>query len=394
MNTLYFDCFSGAAGDMLIASVLDAGASVDVVRDTVARLHLEAVSVEASKEWRGGLAGTRFQVRTNPQAPRRHLPEIRQLLDRSSLPDSVKSSARLVFDNLGHAEAKVHGCALDDVHFHEVGAEDSLVDIVGFCALWHHLGTPSILVSPLAVGKGFVDTEHGKIPVPAMATLELLKGMPLETTSIPGELVTPTGAALLSTLGQEYGRGFSFVPCSIGYGLGTRDRSDPPNAVRAVFADREPFDQDRVVLLESNLDDATGEEVGRVLNLCLDAGALDALVVPAQMKKGRPGHLVQVQARQKDVDELQRLLLEETSTLGVRRRGVDRAVLRRRVERRETSFGPIRVKVAERPSGREELSLEFEDLDRLSRNIPMPLPELRRRLLQELRDDDATATQG
>jgi len=300
------------------------------------------------------------------------------------LPAPVVERAVRVFQRIGAAEAKVHGCPIDEVHFHEVGAIDSIADVVGFCALHHRLGAPKLLASPIAVGEGFVKTEHGRLPVPAMATLELLTGVPIENPGVREELCTPTGAALLATLCEGFGRHFAYVPKRVGYGLGTRDRADPPNAVRAVLCELAPERGDEVVVLETNLDDATGQEVGRLIERCLAAGALDALAIPVVMKKGRPGHVVQVLARPAEADAVEALLLADSPTLGVRRRNAQRRLLPRRSETIKTSLGEVRVKVASLPDGSERLAPEFDDLARLADAHKMALERVRQRVQEEI----------
>jgi uncharacterized protein (TIGR00299 family) protein len=256
--------------------------------------------------------------------------------------------------------------------------------VVGFCALHQRLGAPRLLSSPIAVGEGFVKTDHGKLPVPAMATLELLCGVPIENPGLREELCTPTGAALLATLCDGFGRHFSFVPKRVGYGLGTRERADPPNAVRAVLCEVAPERGDEVIVLETNLDDATGQEIGRLVERCMTAGALDALVFPVVMKKGRPGHVLQVLARPVEADAIESLLLVDSPTLGVRRRAAQRRILPRRSESVTTSLGPVRVKVATLPDGGERAAPEFDDLARLADAHKMSLDEVRRRVQEEI----------
>jgi pyridinium-3,5-bisthiocarboxylic acid mononucleotide nickel chelatase len=385
-ETIYFDCFSGAAGDMLVGALLDLGAPLAGLREDLSLLRVPGFEVDAERKWRGGLAGTHFVVRLDPAhvPPRRNLPQILALIERSGLPAPVVERAARVFQRIGAAEAKVHGCPIDEVHFHEVGAIDSIADVVGFCALHHRLGAPRLLASPIAVGEGFVKTEHGRLPVPAMATLELLTGVPIENPGVREELCTPTGAALLSTLCEGFGRQFAFVPRRVGYGLGTRDRADPPNAVRAVLCELAPERGDEVVVLETNLDDATGQEVGRLIERCLAAGALDALAIPVVMKKGRPGHVVQVLARPAEADAVEALLLADSPTLGVRRRDARRRLLPRRSETIATSLGEVRVKVAWLPDGSERLAPEFDDLARLADAHKMALERVRQRVQEEI----------
>jgi uncharacterized protein (TIGR00299 family) protein len=386
VTSLYFNCFSGAAGDMLVAALLDLGGDFEALREDLARLQADGFTIEREKRWQGGLAGTRYHVRLDPavKPPRRNLTAILALLERSGLPAPIVANATRVFRRLGEAEAKVHGCALDEVHFHEVGALDSIADIVGFCALHHRLGAPRLFASPVAVGEGYVQTEHGLLPVPALATLELLAGVPLQPISLKEELCTPTGAALLATLCEGFGRDFEMVPRKIGYGLGTRERASPPNAVRVIACDLLVPAGEPVVVLETNLDDATGQELGRLVELALARGALDALVLPAVMKKGRPGHVVQVLASEATAPALEELLLLESPTLGVRRWRASRRVLPREQRSVRTSLGDVRVKLAVEPGGATRFAPEFDDLAQIAEARALPLPEVRRIVLAEL----------
>jgi len=386
MGALYLDCFSGAAGDMLVGALLDLGGSLEALREDLARLRVAGLAVASERRWQGGLAGTRFLVRADAddEAPRRNLPAILALIEGSGLPDPVVDRASRVFNRLGAAEAKVHGCAIEEVHFHEVGAIDSIADIVGFCALLHRMGATRLVASPVAVGEGFVETAHGLLPVPAMATLELLAGVPIEPLALREELCTPTGAALLSTLCEGFGRDFAMVPRRIGYGLGTRERASPPNAVRAIECDLLEPAGGPVVVLETNLDDATGQELGRLVDLALERGALDAIVLPAGMKKGRPGHLVQLLATVEGAAALEELLLAETPTLGVRRWRAARRTLSRAPRTVGTTLGDVRVKVATRLDGSSRGAPEFDDLARIARERSLPLEEVRRRLQPEI----------
>lgn len=386
MSSLYFDCFSGAAGDMLVAALLDLGAPFEGLEADLAALHVAGLAVAREKKWQGGLAGTRFVVRQDPHAklPRRNLRDIVALLEASALPPAVQRNARRVFERIGAAEAKVHGCSIDEVHFHEVGALDSIADVVGFCALHHRLGAPRLFCSPIATGEGFVITEHGLLPVPALATLELLAGVPIVSGGLQEELCTPTGAALLSTLCEGFGRDFSYVPKRVGYGLGTRVRESPPNAVRVVECEMAMAAGESVVVLECNLDDATGQELGRLIERCLASGALDVVVLPATMKKGRPGHLLQVLATEAGASAIEELLLLDSPTLGVRRTRASRRIVPRHAARVATSLGEVAVKVAELPDGRRRVAPEFSELDRLARDHALPLEEVRRRLDAEL----------
>jgi uncharacterized protein (TIGR00299 family) protein len=385
-EAIYFDCFSGAAGDMLVGALLDLGGDLARLREDLSRLGVPGFELEAARKWRGGLAGTHFTVRLDPKhtPPRRNLPQILALIGKSGLPAPVVERASRVFQRIGEAESKVHGCPIEEVHFHEVGAIDSIVDIVGFCALHERMGAPRLLASPIAVGEGFVQTEHGRLPVPAMATLELLRGVPVENPGIREELCTPTGAALLATLCEGFGRAYAFVPKRIGYGLGTRERADPPNAVRAILCELSPERGDEVEVIETNLDDATGQEIARLIDRCLAAGALDVAAFPVVMKKGRPGHVLQVLAHGDAAGAIEGLLLADSPTLGVRRHRSRRRILPRRSETVATSLGEVRIKVATLDDGSERVTPEFDDLARVADANALSLDAARRRVVDEV----------
>jgi uncharacterized protein (TIGR00299 family) protein len=386
MACLYFDCFSGAAGDMLVAALLDLGASFDGLREDLKALRLVGFSIEREKRWQGGLAGTRFVVRPDAQTrpPRRNLRDIEALIAASSLPEAVRRNAISVFRRIGAAEAKVHGCAVEEVHFHEVGAVDTIVDVVSFCALHHRLGAPRLFCSPIAVGEGFVRTEHGLLPVPAMATLELLRGIPVEAGGLREELCTPTGAALLATFCERFGRDLAYVPSAVGYGLGTRERESPPNAVRVVACEVPEPAGEPIVVLATNLDDASGQELARVVERCLAEGALDVTVAPVTMKKGRPGHVIELLAPPARAAALEELLLRETPTLGVRRHAATRRIVPRESLAIETPLGPVQAKAATLPDGSRRVVPEFAELDRLAAAHALPIAEVRRRIAAAL----------
>jgi len=384
---LYLDCFSGAAGDMLVGALLDLGpVSIEQLQEDLARLDLPGLEVRAEHRHQGALAGTHFSVHASGSQQHRGFAEIRHRIERSSLATEVKAAAIRVFRRLGEAEARVHDCPLEKVHFHEVGAADSIADIVGFCALHHRLGAPEIRCSPLPVGRGFVATEHGRLPVPAMATLELLKGVPIEASELNEELVTPTGAAILSTFVRHFGRDFDYTPRAIGYGLGTRVRVDPPNALRAVLCEVVDSNESEVMVLETNLDDATGQELARVIEQCLAAGALDAVVLPAVMKKGRPGHLVQVLAHPEKADDVERVLFSETPTLGVRRHRARRTLLSRHSMRVETPYGSVAAKRILEADGAVRIAVENDEIRRIAQDSGRSMREIARKIGRHLEE--------
>lgn len=353
MRIAYFDCFSGAAGDMILAALLDAGLPPEVLHDTIRALKLPGVTLAAEKVKTHGLSATRVHVSVDAATPRkhRHLNHVEKIIDDASLPPHVAERAKSLFRRLAEAEAKVHGTTIEKVHFHEVGAEDAIVDIVGACAGLEALGVTRIVCSPLPPGSGSVVCEHGVMPVPAPATVELLKGVPLAACDEPGELVTPTGAAILTTLAAEFGPLPAMRLGRVGVGAGSREGRTRPNVLRLLLGETEDADEteaDVVTVLECQLDDATGQALAFACERALAAGALDAYIVPIIMKKGRPGELVTVLCRAEQAGELESLLLRETGTFGVRRHECRRAKLARGHVTVQTRFGPIRVKVGRR----------------------------------------------
>lgn len=353
MRSAYFDCFSGAAGDMILAALVDAGWPIDELRRLVGQLELPGVSVSAGKVTRGGLAATHVavDVATQAQQHHRHLPEIAQIIDAAHLSNRIANDAKAIFTRLAEAEARVHGTTIDQIHFHEVGAADAIVDIVGACAGLAAMGFERIVCSPIPTGSGTVKCEHGILPVPAPATAELLRGVPLADCDEPGELTTPTGAAILTTLAEWFGPLPAMRLETIGYGAGTRENCSRPNILRLCAGeldDAERAEQDQVALLEAQLDDAPGQVVAYACERLLEAGALDVFITPIIMKKGRPGQLLTALARPEDAAALEAVIFSETTTLGIRRQLCGRSKLSREQVTVETPFGPIRVKIGQR----------------------------------------------
>lgn len=376
-TVLYLDLFAGAAGDMLLGALLDLGLPLDLLREDLAKMDLSGYELEAEWQVRLGVSGTRLRVRDVARThPARHLPEIRRLLETSRLPPAVRKRSLAVLERLARAEARVHGVPLDEVHFHEIGAVDTLVDVVGFVAGLERLGVTRVFASPVPLGSGMVQTEHGLLPVPAPATIALLAEVHAPTHPHPAqtEILTPTAAALLAELAT-----FAYPPMrvrAVGYGFGEKE-FPWPNAVRAWLGELEERPgREEVVLLECNLDDATGELLGYVMERLFAAGALDVWFVPVQMKKNRPGVILSTLARPERVDALLGLILRETPTLGVRVRPVERAVAERAERAVETPWGPVRVKEKWLDGERVSVSPEYEDCARIARERGIPLEEV------------------
>jgi uncharacterized protein (TIGR00299 family) protein len=390
----YFDCFSGAAGDMILGAMIDAGCPLEALQNVVARLRLPGVSVAAGRVTRGGIAATRVQVELDPVAqPRdRHLPEILRIIATAELAPAVLERASAVFRRLAEAEAAVHGIAVDAVHFHEVGAADAIVDIVGACAAAEHLGLQRITCSAIPTGHGSVECAHGVLPVPAPATAYLLRGVPLAACDEPGELTTPTGAAILTTLAESFGPPPAMQMTAVGYGAGTREGRTRPNVLRLLVGEVEPghaglggstpLERDCVIILEAQVDDATGQVVAYACERLLSAGALDAYVVPIIMKKGRPGQLLTVLCRPDDAAALEAIVFRETTTFGVRRHECLRSTLPREQATVTTRFGAIRVKVGRRADGTLRAWPEYEDCATAARETGASLGEVQQEALQ------------
>jgi pyridinium-3,5-bisthiocarboxylic acid mononucleotide nickel chelatase len=369
----YFDAFSGISGDMTVGALIDAGAPSAAVIDALESLSTGA-HFEVEKTKRNGLAASKFKVHLSPEPQKhRHLSHILTLIDRSSIPDRAKQNASAVFQRLGEAEASVHGVPLEKVHFHEVGAADSIADIVGACVALELLHLDEVCCSAINVGSGTVMTEHGVLPIPAPATANLLAGKPIYARGPAMELTTPTGAALAATLSSAFGAMPPMRISSIGHGAGDRDFKESPNVLRVLIGERTNAPESTVVsVLEANIDDSSPQVLGYALERLMEAGALDASLSPLQMKKNRPGSLLRVIAKPQDQEQLAQLIFAETSTLGLRIYTAERRVEQRRIVEVETKYGKIRIKV----SGQGHFAPEYEDCRAIAASTGTPLREV------------------
>ncbi len=350
-DLLLLEPVGGIAGDMFLAAALDLGVDRARLEAALASIPVGPFRLEVTRKSDSAIHGTHVEVVPGGEQPHaRGLPEILDLVDRSGLAPRAKAAARALFERIGRAEAKVHGVAIEEVHFHEVGAVDSIVDLCGAAAVLDLLGWPRVVAAPPELGRGIVKTAHGPMPVPPPAVLEILSGKPVRPGGPPGEAVTPTGAAILAEL-CEVGPLPPFVPGRVGYGLGTRTWPDRPNLLRMTLGrlaetGADTGDAGTLWVLEANLDDCTGELVARAIEAALEAGALDAWAAPVTMKKGRPGVLLGALCEEARRAAVTAALFAETTTLGVRRHRVERDVLGRKIETVNTEYGPVRVKVA------------------------------------------------
>jgi len=385
---LHLDLFSGIAGNMFLAALLDAGLSRRELVADLAGLKLEH-SLRVQKVRRGALTARYLEVRVparrrKPKSSADHhhhqhgrtYAEVVKVLEGAALDAAVRERALAIFEALGRAEAKVHGIALEQVNFHEVGAVDAIVDVTGAAIGLARLGIDRVTASPVALGEGSVETEHGRLPLPAPATFELLRGIPTVPAHVRWETVTPTGAAILRSVVDSFGSLPAMTVESIGHGAGDERKGPMPNVLRAVIGRSAGSAADRVVCLEANLDDFIPEHFDHLMERLLEAGALDVSVQHQQMKKNRPGFLVRVLARPSDRLALARILFEDSTAIGVRATESERIVLAREARRVGTPYGRIRIKRVRDDAGRVSVSAEYDDCKRAARRAGVPLRDV------------------
>jgi uncharacterized protein (TIGR00299 family) protein len=381
MRVLYFDCFAGISGDMTIGALIDLGIDVESLKQQLSSLGLSGYEIKIDRVERSGIAATKFDVivAESPQ-PARHLSDIREIISNSDLSELSRNRSIHAFERLAEAEARAHGTTVDKVHFHEVGAIDSVIDVVGAMIGVEMLGVDRFISSPLRVGYGTVRAAHGLLPVPAPGTAEILRGAPIYAGEFEGEFVTPTGAAIVASLCESFGPLPAISIDRIGYGAGSRNPAGFPNALRLVVGElldqtiSEP--ENIVVVIETNIDDMNPQVYEHVMNLAFKMGALDAFVNPVQMKKSRPGVLLTVLCERTLADSIIDMLLEQTTTLGARYYEAKRRVLARAIEMIETEYGSVRVKVASDGGRKLHFQPEYEDCLRLAEAADVPLIEV------------------
>ena len=386
MTILYLDCYAGISGDMTVGALLDLGVPLAVVAEALAALPIDRASYALAQEktCRHGVAATRFIVDVTGQQHHRCYAEIAGMIEASQLPVGVKERAQRIFLRLAEAEATVHGVEVGHVHFHEVGAVDSLADIVGAAAALDHLKVAEIHAAPLPLGGGFVETAHGRLPVPAPATAELLRGLPVHGAVGAGERVTPTGAAIVAALATGFGRPPAMTVTGVGCGAGSKDFDDVPNVLRAFLGMRqEGLLRDEVYVIETHIDDMSAELLAHAMERLFAAGALDVAFSPLQMKKNRPGTRLTVIAPPARTEALAALILRETAAIGVRSYPAQRLKLGREIEERATSLGPVRVKVLREGAQVVRIAPEYEECRRIAEAQGMPLMEVYRIVARE-----------
>ncbi len=375
MKIAYFDCFAGISGDMTLGALVDGGADEARLREELGKLMGVHFDLEITKVCKKGVTATDVNVITGHEHHHRHLADITDIINSSALSDSIKARAINVFRILAEAEGKVHGTSPEEVHFHEVGAVDAIVDIVGASILMDLLGIEKVYASPLPMGHGFVEAAHGRIPLPAPATVEILRGIPVYDAKIEGELVTPTGAAIARTLASEFGDMPTMKVQSVGYGAGKSDFPFP-NTLRVFVGEVEaPLPGDRVSIVETNIDDMNPEFYDSVFEKLFKAGALDVYLTPIQMKKNRPATLLSAICPPEKVDDLSRIVLSNTTSFGVRISHAVRRCLDRRWETVSTKYGDIRVKIGILDGEAVTASPEYEDCRKTAEahNVPVRL---------------------
>ncbi len=370
----YLDCSSGISGDMTLAALVDAGVRLDALNAAIGSLGLPGLRLKAAEVKKQGFRATQITVESEPEHAHRPLSRILAMIDAGQLSLRQKQRARRIFNALAEAESRVHGCAIEQVHFHEIGAADSIADIVGTAVGWDLLGVDRVAASPVPTGSGRIKIAHGQCAVPAPATAELLRGIPLAASDVEGELTTPTGAAILATLVDSFGPLPPMKIDRIGYGAGQRDYAQRPNILRLLVGeavetaadggDGSGGDTEQIRVLETNLDDLSGELVGYCISRLWEAGALDVYTTPIQMKKNRPAVQLTVLCRVGDAAAMEGILFAETTTLGLRSWTVSRRVLRRRPHNVETPWGPIEGKLSWPGDGPPRFSPEFESCRR------------------------------
>jgi uncharacterized protein (TIGR00299 family) protein len=380
----YLDCFSGVSGDMLLGTAIDAGVAVDDLRSELAKMPLEGYRLESRRVTRASLAATQAIVDVSDEQPPRTLEDVLSILESSRLPEEDVRRGRDVFTCLAEAEARVHGETVETVHLHDVGAVDAIVDVMGTIAGWRLLGVDEVFASALPTGEGVTSGPHGTLPVPAPATLELLsraKAPLRKMNGGSGELVTPTGAAIVTTL-ATFDRPEMTLE-RIGYGAGSRDPEDRPNVLRMWIGERADAPARSMVLIETNIDDMTGELLGYVQEKLMAEGAADAWFTPIQMKKGRPALMLSVICSEANEERVARTILRETSTLGVRVRPVHRWEAEREVLEFESSIGPAAVKVKRLPDEPPRVAPEYESCKKLAERTGLPIADVYRIVQQE-----------
>jgi len=383
MKIAYFDCFSGISGDMAVGALLDAGLKVEALEKELKKLGLSGYQLEVNKVVKKGISATQFKVKIKEEGVERRFRDILDILEKSKLDEEVKRETKKIFFNIAQAESKIHQKDIDKIHFHEIGGLDSIIDITSAVIGVKTLGIEEIYSSALPVGKGFVKCAHGLIPVPAPATLELLKNIPIYSGGIESEMITPTGAAIISTLAKNFGERPLMKIERIGYGAGEKEFAIP-NLLRVSIGEKvlndgnlkDGYVNDEAVLIETNIDDMNPEFYDYIMDQLFSQGALDVFLTPIQMKKNRPAHMLSVIVYEQDLREMLEVLFSESTTLGVRIREIKRLRLAQQNFIAETKYGKIKVKVGIFKGKIKNIAPEYEDCKKIAKQHKIPLKEV------------------
>lgn len=403
MRAVYLDCFSGISGNMLLGALIDAGIPEDELHSELAKLPIHGYEIVIDRVIKNGISAVYLDVvehhhhenahshghdHGHHHHEHRNLGDIYEIIDRSSLNEKVKADSKKVFLRLAEAEAKVHGTTIDRVHFHEVGAVDTIIDIVGTVWCLNRLGVEAIYTSKIHAGSGFIKCSHGVMPVPAPATAELLTGIPYYSGTIERELVTPTGAAIIAVLADGYGsQPENFITKKIGYGAGTWD-IEIPNVLRLHLGELSHESNDDVLVLEANIDDLSPQIYEYVMDKLFDAGALDVWLKPIIMKKSRPATTLSILLRNADLDNISEILFRETSTIGVRYYQVRRNTAERKIAKVNSLWGQVRVKISTYKGCLCNISPEYDDCKRLAHENGVPLKQVQQMVLEQIKKID------
>ncbi|MBI5894356.1 MAG: nickel pincer cofactor biosynthesis protein LarC [Deltaproteobacteria bacterium] len=396
MKTAYFDCFSGISGDMTLGALIDLGLNLNTLKKELKKLPLKNYKLSAKKGERHFIAGTNFTVNIGEAHNHRTYLDIKRMIEKSRLKLPVKDLSLKIFKTLAEAEAKVHNCKVENVHFHEVGAVDSIIDIVGTAIGINELGIEKVYSSPLPLGGGTIKTSHGIMPVPAPATIEILKGVPIQPSYVKGEIVTPTGAAIIKTLAHSFGEMPQMNILKTGYGVGDKDFKEVPNLLRVIMGkNNHPLipplkkvgrvgffehgvkgQEKKLIMLETNIDDMNPQIYEYVIERLFDARALDVFLTPIQMKKNRPAILLNCLCEEEQKDKLLEIIFKETTSIGIRAYPIERYCLDRNIQKVSTKYGRISVKVSKLNGEIVNIQPEYEDCQRIAKEKQAPLKEV------------------
>ncbi len=390
MRIAYGDLIGGVSGDMFAAALLDLGLPLNQLKAELKKVPTLKYRLEVTKKTVHSIRASRFRVICGKKESDRSWKQIRSLIQQSALEPGIKEKGLKIFTRLAEAEGKIHGVSPDKVHFHEVGATDSIVDIMAAAIGCHYLKIDSFHFSRIPLGRGLTQTRHGPLPLPGPATLELLKGLPVEWIHLDGETVTPTGAAIVAALGNSYGNQPQLTIEKIGYGAGQKVFPDRPNLFRLILGEDEAsWKQEEMLVMETNIDDMNPEFYDYVLDRLFAAGARDVFLSAIQMKKNRPGTLLRVIAQPSHREKIAKILFRETSTIGIRYYPVNRMILKRTSKKVKTRFGPVKVKMIEEPDGTKRATPEYEDLKRIATAKKIPLKALYDEVLMGLKTQNS-----